>query len=141
MESLAGGPEHESADPRWAVRELGDQAEPTGSGDGLGAIHRAELAEDAADVILDGVEGDQQVGGDVTVRPLRGEQPKHLKLAGGQWFDQTRCRARATWSQGAGCRGRLIAFRSRATLSSGTPRAIVSSVRWAATRRRRSALI
>ena len=33
-------------------------------GDGLGAVGRAELAQDMADMFLDGVEGDHELAGD-----------------------------------------------------------------------------
>jgi hypothetical protein len=36
---------------------LADQVELSGPGDGLGAVGRAELVQDVAGVLLDGVEG------------------------------------------------------------------------------------
>ena len=47
-----------AAGDRAAGAGLGNQAEVAGPGDGLGAVGRAELAQDVADVFLDGVEGD-----------------------------------------------------------------------------------
>ncbi len=46
---------------------LGDQAESAGPGDGLGAVSRAELGEDVADVLFDGVEGDHEAVGDALI--------------------------------------------------------------------------
>ena len=40
----------------------GDQAQLAGPGDGLGPVGRAELAQDMADVLLDGVESDHKLG-------------------------------------------------------------------------------
>ena len=47
----------------------GDQAELACAGDGLGAVGRAELAQDVADVLLDGIEGDHELVRDDLVRP------------------------------------------------------------------------
>ena len=41
----------------------GDEAELPGPGDGLGAVGRAELAEKMADMLLHGVEGDDELTG------------------------------------------------------------------------------
>src|SRR2546430_1655719 len=41
-----------------------DEAEFPGPGDGFGAVGRAELAEEMADVFLHGVEGDDELAGD-----------------------------------------------------------------------------
>jgi hypothetical protein len=43
---------------------LADRAQLSGSGCGFGAVGRAELVQDVADVLLDGVEGGHQLGGD-----------------------------------------------------------------------------
>src|SRR5215470_11622984 len=51
---------------------LRNQAELAGPGDGLGAVGRAELAEDVADVLFDRVEADHQLCGDARVRRARG---------------------------------------------------------------------
>src|SRR5918994_6929546 len=67
---------------RWGAG-LADQAELSGPGCGLGAVGRAELVQDVADVLLDGVEGDHQLGGDPPVRPASGQQVQHLQFAGG----------------------------------------------------------
>jgi hypothetical protein len=74
VESLAAGVVHEGAGGvGGGGAGLADQAELSGSGCGFGAVGRAELVQDVADVLLDGVEGDHQLGGDPPVR-----------LAGGQ---------------------------------------------------------
>jgi hypothetical protein len=62
---------------------VGDQAELAGAGDGFGAVGRAELAQQVADVLLDSVEGDHQLPGDARVRRAGGQQHQHLQLAGG----------------------------------------------------------
>src|SRR5262249_8355618 len=76
----------------WPAGEagLGDQPELAGAGDGLGAVGRAELAEHVGDVFLDGVEGDDEVAGDLLVGGAAGEQVQHLQFAGGQRVDQAR---------------------------------------------------
>ena len=48
-----------------AAAPLGDQAESPRSGDGFGAVGRAQLVKDVADVFLDGVEGHDQTLCDV----------------------------------------------------------------------------
>src|SRR5918993_5202 len=53
----------------------GDEAEPAGVGHGFGAVGRAELGEDMAGVLLDRLQGDHQLGGDVAVAPAGGQQP------------------------------------------------------------------
>ena len=62
---------------------LGDQSELAGLGDGLGAVGRPQLAQDVADVLFDGVEGDHQLPGDARVRRAGGQQRQHLQFAGG----------------------------------------------------------
>ena len=46
----------------------GNQAHLTGPGDGLGAVGRAELAQDMADVLLDRVQRDHELAGDGLIR-------------------------------------------------------------------------
>ena len=69
---------HERAAGAGRATPLGDQAQFPGPGDGLGAVGRAELVHDVADVLLDGVEGDHEFPGDGLVRPARRQQPQHL---------------------------------------------------------------
>ena len=47
----------------------GDQVQLAGPGDGLGAVGRAELGQDVAHVLFDGVQGDHELAGDGLVRP------------------------------------------------------------------------
>src|SRR5262245_56424626 len=61
---------------------LGDQPELAGAGGGFGAVGRAELAEQVSDVLLDGIEGDDEVVGDLLVGCAGGEQVQHLHFAG-----------------------------------------------------------
>jgi hypothetical protein len=49
---------------------------------------RAELVQDVADVLLDGVEGDYEFVGDPPVRLSGGQQAEYLQLAGGQRVNQ-----------------------------------------------------
>src|SRR5262249_6726337 len=67
---------------------LGGQPEFPRPGDGLGAVGRAELAEQVADVLLDGVEGDDELAGDGLVRLSGRQHLEHLELAAGQRVDQ-----------------------------------------------------
>src|SRR6202034_1399018 len=76
----------------WDLRVLRDQVQFPGPGDRLGPVDRAELGQNVADVPLDGVEGEDEFGGDVLVRPALGEQPQPLPLAGGQRVRQARHR-------------------------------------------------
>src|SRR5262245_36552427 len=66
-----------------------------GAGDGLGAVGRAELAEDVADVLFDGVEHHHQLVGYLLVRPARGQQPQHLQLPAAQRLGRLRGRSGA----------------------------------------------
>ena len=59
---------HGAAGDRAAGAGLGDQAELAGPGDGLGAVGRAELARQVADVLFHRVEADHQLLGDARVR-------------------------------------------------------------------------
>jgi len=56
---------------------LADQAQLARPGDGLGAAGRAGLAEEVADVLLDGAGGDHQLARDAPVTP-------YPRVAGGQ---------------------------------------------------------
>ncbi len=58
---------HDSAAGIGCGAGLGDQAEFAGLGDGFGAVSRAELGEDVADVLFDGVEGDHEAVGDALI--------------------------------------------------------------------------
>src|SRR5215813_14916534 len=69
---------------------LGDQPELAGAGGGLGAVGRAELAEQVGDVFLDGGEGDHEVVGDLLVGCAGGEQAQHLSFAVVQRVYETR---------------------------------------------------
>src|SRR5215467_15422267 len=69
---------------------LGDQPELAGAGGGLGAVGRAELAEQVGDVFFDGGEGDHEVVGDLLVGCAGGEPVQDLRFAGGQRVGQAR---------------------------------------------------
>ena len=53
---------------------LGDQPQLSRPRDGLGAVGRAELVQDVADVLLDGVQADHELLGHALVRFALGEQ-------------------------------------------------------------------
>src|SRR6266702_1585370 len=83
---------HDRAKGSVQAPGLGDQSELAGPGDGLGAVGRAELAEDVADVLLNRIEGDHQLRGDARVRRAGGQQHEDFQLAGGQLLDQAKDR-------------------------------------------------
>jgi hypothetical protein len=64
VESSGAGRWNDGAVVNAVAAVLGDQAKLPRPGDGLGAIGRAELVQDVADVLLDGVEGDHELSGD-----------------------------------------------------------------------------
>src|SRR6266699_4590288 len=68
---------------------LGDQAQVPCPGDGLGAVGRAQLAQEVADVLFDREDGDEQLTGDGLVRFAGGKHCQHLQLTAGQRVDQT----------------------------------------------------
>ena len=72
---------------RRGMTPSGDQAQLPRPGDGLGTVGRAEFAQDVADVLLDGVEGDHEVAGDSLIRPAHREHLKDFELAAGQRVD------------------------------------------------------
>ncbi len=57
---LASAPASAESPSLTGGAALGNQAQFPGAGDGLCAVARAELAEDVADVLFDGVEGDHE---------------------------------------------------------------------------------
>src|SRR6516162_6005940 len=66
---------------------LRDQPEFPRPGDGLGAVGRAELAQQVADMLLDGIDGDDELARDGLVRLSCCQHPQHLTLAAGQLLD------------------------------------------------------
>jgi hypothetical protein len=69
---------HEGVTRAIAGAVSGDQAELACPGDGLGAVGRAELAENVADVFFCRVEGDHEFRGDGLIGHAGGQQPQHL---------------------------------------------------------------
>src|SRR5215469_14452943 len=61
-----------------------DEAALVGEDDGLSAVAQRELHQDAADVGLDRLLRDDQVGGDLRVRQAAGDEGQHFGLAFGQ---------------------------------------------------------
>src|SRR5271163_1110778 len=64
-----------------------DQAALVGEDDGLSAVAQRELHQHAADVRLDRLLGDYQVGRDLAVGHAAGEEAQHLGLAIGQTIE------------------------------------------------------
>src|SRR2546429_9785269 len=69
------------------------QAALVGENDGLGAVAQPEFHQHAADVGLDGLFGDDQVGGDLRVGHAPGHQGQHLGLAFGEVLELPPVRA------------------------------------------------
>jgi hypothetical protein len=65
------------------ARRSGKEAQFPGAGYSFGAVSGADLAQHVGDVLLDGVEGDEQFFRDGLVWPACGEQPQDLQLASG----------------------------------------------------------
>ena len=76
----------------WRIR-----TELAGPGDSLGAVGRAELVQQVADVLFHRVEGDRELFGDARVRRARGQQPQDFPLAGGQLLNQVRHCGSGVW--------------------------------------------
>src|SRR5215203_32760 len=102
VDASAADPAREMPSRSPAGGALGEQAQLPRPGDRFGAVGRAELVENMADVLFDGVEGDDKLLSDPLVLLAVGQQPEHLQLAGGQWLDQARNR-RGGVSSGVWC--------------------------------------
>src|SRR5579872_5891786 len=76
------------AAPGGCAAGLADQVSLPGAGDRLGAVDRAELGQDVADVPFHGVEGDHEVVGDAAVWLALGQQVQHLPLTRGERIHQ-----------------------------------------------------
>ncbi len=68
---------------RVSGRPLPDQMQLPGSGHGVGAVDRAELVEDVTDVAFHGIEGHDELVGDVAVWPPGREETQHLEFPRG----------------------------------------------------------
>ena len=88
MESSAAELWHEGATGWETAAVLGDQVEFSCSGDSLGAVGCAELAEDVADVLLTVSRVTASFPGEGLVRRACGQHPQHLQLAAGQLLGQ-----------------------------------------------------
>src|SRR5262249_24654974 len=73
-----------------ACPPLADQPELSGLGNGLGAVHGSELVQDVGHVLLHGVERDDEVIGDLPIRPSAGEHRQDLQLPISEDLDQAR---------------------------------------------------
>ena len=69
---------------------LPEQAARPGEGNSLGAVGRAELAEDVADVLLGRFQRHYQFPGDLLIRRARCQQREHLQFPAGQRIGQPR---------------------------------------------------
>src|SRR5690242_11861895 len=95
------------APARWAARhhtsranDPGDRpSESASSRDGLLTRRHAELAIDAAGVRFDGVERDVQLGADLALRELAGEQAKNRQLGVGERLRRWRAVLAPSWGQ------------------------------------------
>src|SRR5215216_1344632 len=63
------------------VRAALGQSVAEGEGDGIGAAAGADLGVGIDEVALDGVDAEDEAGGDLLVAPAIGEQSQHLHLA------------------------------------------------------------
>ena len=70
----------------------------------IGGWPQAQRAEDALDVLLDGVVGDEQALGDRVVRAPFGDQREHLALAIGQVLERVVGEAAAAHQLANDCR-------------------------------------
>src|SRR5215472_6762207 len=83
---LSGGMSPRGARPHPKVVRGGQEMRPSprAFAGGLGAVGGAELGQDVGDVLLDGVERDDQVAGDALVGAACGEQAQYFQLAVGE---------------------------------------------------------
>src|SRR5215813_14508826 len=61
-----------------------EQAQTVSRGRGLAAAAHTELGQDVRDVHACGLGGDEELGGDLRVRPPGGDEAQHLELPGGE---------------------------------------------------------
>ena len=96
--AAGGGHAHRTVLQHGAA--LGNHSQVPCPGDGLGTVGGPELAQEMADMFLDGVEGDHQFAGDALVGFARRQQQQDLQLPVGQLLDQAwHGRAATTWRQ------------------------------------------
>ena len=88
MESSTAELWHVGATGSETAAVLGDQAKFSCSGDSLGAVGCAELAEDVADVLLTVSRVTAGFPGEGLVRRACGQHRQHLQLAAGQLLGQ-----------------------------------------------------
>ncbi len=63
------------------MKRLFHQSQLARAGHGLGATRRPQLAKDISDVLLDGVDGDDQLPGDLRVGRSGCDEAQHFQLA------------------------------------------------------------
>ncbi len=73
--------------------------------DGLGAADGSELVESAGAVGLDGVLGNEKLGGDLAIAEAAGDQGENFEFACGYAEDLLLGRIRSEWSEEGGFRG------------------------------------
>ena len=132
---FCGGPLARTCHRIGASAVLGEQSQVARAGYGLGAVGRAKLAQDAADVLLDRVNADEQFPGYGVNRCARGEHRQHLQLTAGKRLDQARYRRAALRPEPGTLSLPSHACTNRARQPSGTRRAGACFARWAAASR------
>src|SRR5256885_56848 len=103
---LRAGLERGSA-PAWgrrAARESSADREPRR----LGAVRRADLAEDVRDVALRGAQRDRELRRDALIRVSGGDEPEDLRLAHGQSGERAGAARRTGVEMGSDTANRLL---------------------------------
>ena len=100
----AHGPERIDENP-YSVRGA---TVTDGEGGGLGAAAQVQFGQDAVDVVLDGLAGEEQALGQLAVRQPLAEQHEHLALASGELRERTRSAARRGDAEGTQQRSRGV---------------------------------
>ena len=72
---------HQSGTERGCLVPLRDHAQLPCAGHRLGAAAHAELSEDVGEVFLYGIDGDEELPGDLPVRLACGDEPEDLELS------------------------------------------------------------
>src|SRR6266487_6227356 len=78
----------------WPAARRSKDPELPGAADGLAAVGHRQLAVDALEMALDGVDRDEQHGGDLHGVEHLGRVLEHLTLAAAERLEHDRCRAR-----------------------------------------------
>src|SRR6266516_1947826 len=79
--------------------QMAEDPELPGAADGLAAVGHRQLALDALEMALDGVDRDEQQGGELARVKHLGRVLENLTLTAAERLEHDRCRAR-TWLRG-----------------------------------------